>query len=124
MWETTIQDKLGKKIDRVPAPVMDTLSAYAWPGNIRELANVLERAIILSPGSTLVLHDVLGTTPRPDLPAAPVHSLEGMERAHILAVLDACQWRIKGTGQAAARLGLPPSTLRSRMKKLGINRSR
>ena len=71
MWETTIQDKLGKKIDRVPAPVMDTLSAYAWPGNIRELANVLERAIILSPGSTLVLHDVLGTTPRPDLPAAP-----------------------------------------------------
>jgi len=118
------QGKLGKKIDRVPAPVMDALSAYAWPGNIRELANVLERAIILSPGSTLVLHDVLGTTSSPTLPAVSAHSLEAMERAHILAVLDACQWRIKGAGQAAARLGLPPSILRSRMKKLGITRSR
>jgi transcriptional regulator of acetoin/glycerol metabolism len=84
---------------------------------------VLERAIILSPGSTLALDDVLGPTPRPDPPAAPAHSLESLERAHILAVLNACQWRIKGAGQAAARLGLPPSTLRSRMKKLGITRS-
>ena len=75
---------------------MDALCAYAWPGNIRELANVLERAIILSPGSTLVLHDVLETTPSPDLPAASDHSLERVERAHILAVLEACQWRIKG----------------------------
>jgi transcriptional regulator with GAF, ATPase, and Fis domain len=125
---TKNQGKLGKKIDRVPAPVMDALIAYAWPGNIRELANVLERAVILSPGSTLVLHDVLEATPSPDLPAAPVHSpahnLEGVERAHILAVLEACQWRIKGAGHAAARLGLPPSTLRSRMKKLGITRRR
>jgi formate hydrogenlyase transcriptional activator len=111
-------------LQRVPAPVMAALSAYAWPGNIRELANVLERAIILSPGSTLMLHEVLSPTPRPDLPAAPAHSLEGVERAHILAVLEACQWRIKGAGQAAARLGLPPSTLRWRMKKLGITRSR
>jgi transcriptional regulator with GAF, ATPase, and Fis domain len=71
-----------------------------------------------------VLHDVLEITPSPDLPAAPAHSLEGVERAHILAVLEACQWRIKGDGQAAARLGLPPSTLRSRMKKLGITRRR
>ena len=117
------QGKLGKKIDRVPTPVMAALCAYAWPGNIRELANVLERAIILSPGSTLVLHGVLDITPSPALPAAPAHSLAGVERAHILAVLEACQWRIKGDGHAAARLGLPPSTLRSRMKKLGITRS-
>src|SRR5262249_30835529 len=116
--------KLGKKIDRVPKRVMEALIAYAWPGNIRELANVIERAIILSPGSTLALDEVLGTTPRPDPPAAPSQSLEDAERAHILAVLDACQWRIKGAGQAAARLGLPPSTLRSRMKKLGITSSR
>jgi formate hydrogenlyase transcriptional activator len=122
------QGKLGKKIDRVAAPVMDALCAYAWPGNIRELANVLERAMIRSPGSTLVLHDVLATTPSPDLPAAPVHSpahnLEDMERAHILTVLESCQWRIKGAGHAAAHLGLPPSTLRSRMRKLGITRRR
>ena len=60
---TKVQGKLGKKIDRVPAPVMAALSAYAWPGNIRELANVLERSIILSPGSTLVLHEVLSHHP-------------------------------------------------------------
>jgi transcriptional regulator with GAF, ATPase, and Fis domain len=121
---TKAQGKLGKKIDRVPASVMDALCAYAWPGNIRELAHVLERAMILSPGATLTLEHVLGPTPRPALPAAPAHSLAGIERTHILAVLDACQWRIKGAGQAAVRLGLPPSTLRSRMKKLGITRSR
>ena len=85
---------------------------------------MLERAIILSPGSTLVLHDVLGITPSPDLSAVPAHSLEGMERAPILAGLEAGQWRIKGAGQVAARLGLPPSTLRSRMKKFRITRSR
>jgi predicted ATPase/transcriptional regulator with GAF, ATPase, and Fis domain len=121
---TKSQGKLGKTIDRVPERVMAALMAYTWPGNIRELANVLERAIILSPGATLALDEVLGTTPRPDQSAAPAPSLEDVERAHILAVLEACQWRIKGAGQAAARLGLPPSTLRSRMKKLGITRSR
>jgi GAF domain-containing protein len=88
------------------------------------ILNVLERAMILSLGSTLTLHDVLEITPSPALPAAPAHSLKGVEHAHILAALDACQWRIKGDGQAAARLGLPPSTLRSRMKKLGITRHR
>jgi GAF domain-containing protein len=88
------------------------------------ILNVLERAMILSLGSTLTLHDVLEITPSPALPATPAHSRKGVEHVHILAVLDACQWRIKGDGHAAARLGLPPSTLRSRMKKLGITRRR
>lgn len=101
---------------------MSALQTYSWPGNIRELANVIERAIILSPGSTLVLQEAL--EPRLDLaaPATSDQSLEDVERAHILAVLEACQWRIKGKGQAAERLGLHPSTLWSRMKKLGITR--
>jgi transcriptional regulator with GAF, ATPase, and Fis domain len=121
---TKSQGKLGKTIDRVPERVMEALIAYAWPGNIRELANMIERAIILAPGATLALDEGLGIVPRPDRPAAPDHSLESVERAHILAVLEACQWRLKGAGHAATRLGLPPSTLRSRMKKLGITRSR
>ena len=93
-----------------------------WPGNIRELANVIERALILSPDATLIVDETLGaSTPLgPDIPAA--QPLEEIERAHILAVLEACQWRIKGVGQAAERLGLPPSTLYSRMRKLGIAR--
>ena len=74
---------------------------------------MLERAIILSPGSTLVLHDVLGTTPSPALPAAPVHSLEGMERAHILAVLEACQLAHQG------RTDKPPPAWASRRARCG-----
>lgn len=101
---------------------MAALQTYTWPGNIRELANVTERAIILSPGSTLVLHETLESRLELAPPATSDQSLEDVERAHILAVLEACQWRIKGEGQAADRLGLHPSTLWSRMKKLGITR--
>jgi transcriptional regulator with GAF, ATPase, and Fis domain len=116
------QGKLGKTIERIPERTMAAFLAYHWPGNIRELANVIERALILSPGATLIVDETLGaSTPcSPDLPSA--QPLEEIERAHIRAVLEACQWRIKGAGQAAERLGLPPSTLYSRMKKLGIAR--
>jgi transcriptional regulator of acetoin/glycerol metabolism len=101
---------------------MAAFLAYHWPGNIRELANVIERALILSPGATLIVDETLGASApfSPDIPSA--QPLEEIERVHILAVLEACQWRIKGAGQAAERLGLPPSTLYSRMKKLGIAR--
>ena len=119
---------LGKSIEKVPRGVLDRLIAYHWPGNIRELRNVLERAVIVSKGTTLLLDDIFDAAhPRP-LPSvadsAPLlnHTLEEMERAYIIAVLEACRWRIRGRTQAAERLGLEPSTLYSRMKKLGIQR--
>jgi transcriptional regulator with GAF, ATPase, and Fis domain len=117
------QGKLGKPIERIPERTMAALVAYDWPGNIRELANVIERAIILSPDATLVVDEALsvGEWLDPSLPSTQL--LEDVERAHILAVLEACHWRIKGTGQAAARLGLRPSTLYARLRKLGIERT-
>jgi transcriptional regulator with PAS, ATPase and Fis domain len=119
---TRYQGKLGRTIERIPERTMAAFLAYHWPGNIRELANVIERALILSPGSTLIVDETLGASAPlgPGLPSG--QPLEEIERAHILAVLEACQWRIKGAGQAAERLGLHPSTLYSRMKKLGIAR--
>jgi formate hydrogenlyase transcriptional activator len=119
---------LGKSIERVPAPVMERLTAYDWPGNIRELRNVIERAVIISTGTTLRLDDVLDAT-QPGSPAAVPSAAAGsertladVERAHIADVLEACGWQIRGRGQAAERLGLHPSTLYSRMQKLGIRR--
>jgi formate hydrogenlyase transcriptional activator len=114
------QWRLGKRIERVPQRVMAALTAYAWPGNVRQLHNVLEHALIVSPGATLVLdeREFAATT---HLRAAG-QTLAEVERAYICSVLEACAWRIKGVNQAAERLGLKPSTLRSRMKKLGIVR--
>jgi transcriptional regulator with GAF, ATPase, and Fis domain len=114
--------KLGKPIERIPERAMAMLMAYHWPGNIRELANVIERAIILSPGATLVVDEAMGSSELSDLSIPSTQHLKEVERAHILAVLDACQGRIKGAGQAAERLGLHPSTLYSRLRKLGIER--
>jgi formate hydrogenlyase transcriptional activator len=101
----------------VPKRVMDALTGYAWPGNVRELENVIERALILSPGSALQIEEPLVTATRPT-----AERLDEVEREHILRVLGRCDWRINGEGNAAAVLGLQPSTLRSRMQKLGIRR--
>ena len=119
---TKCQNKLGRTIDQVSERAMSALQAYAWPGNIRELANVIERALILSPGSTLVFDETLGPIRGPAATVPHDQSLEDVDRTHILVVLEACQGRIKGAGQAAERLGMHPSTLWSRMKKLGIAR--
>jgi transcriptional regulator with GAF, ATPase, and Fis domain len=115
---------LRKTIDTIPASVIQMLERYDWPGNIRELENVLQRAIILSPGTTLTLGDAW--TMSPPAPPAPLTSLTliEVERQHIKAVLDSTRWRIEGGGGAAQKLGLKPSTLRSRMLKLGIARPR
>jgi transcriptional regulator with GAF, ATPase, and Fis domain len=111
------QVALGRRIGTVPKRVMEALMRYGWPGNVRELENVIERALILSPGSTLQLEETL---------AAPARStpdrLDESEREHILRVLRRCGWRINGEENAAAVLGLNPSTLRFRMQKLGIRR--
>jgi transcriptional regulator of acetoin/glycerol metabolism len=102
---------------------MQTLEAYDWPGNVRELENVLQRAIILSPGTTLALGDAW--MPSASLATAPSDkTLVEIEKRHIRSVLDSTRWRIEGGSGAAQLLGLKPSTLRSRMLKLGIARPR
>jgi transcriptional regulator with GAF, ATPase, and Fis domain len=122
---------------------MKQLLSYPWPGNIRELQNVIERAVILSPGKTLVLAEELRA---PALPVAAVQradqtpprslpvdnstktepagngALEDVERRHIESVLNQTNWMIEGERGAAKILEMNPSTLRSRMQKLGIKR--
>ncbi len=113
------QGALRRHIVNLPAEAIKTLQQHSWPGNIRELENVVERALIHSTGDTLILLDRnLETFDRE--PAAD--TLMSVERAHIEGVLRDCGWRINGLGNAAERLGLHPNTLRFRMKKLGIVR--
>ncbi|MBI2355052.1 MAG: sigma 54-interacting transcriptional regulator [Deltaproteobacteria bacterium] len=108
----------GKTIERIPKKCMDALERYPWPGNIRELRNMVERAMILSSGSTLVV----GVPDGPATIAVQPMTIEGMERMHIASVLERTGWRIRGRNGAAEVLGLKPTTLNSRMKKLGIKR--
>jgi len=120
------QDKLGRRIERVPERTMQALMEYAWPGNARELENVIERAMILSAGSTLILEDALvapSSAAASGMAAAAPPTLAQAERILIIESLDRCGGRITGRGNAADRLGINPSTLRSRMKKLGIGRA-
>ena len=112
---------MGKKIDGVSQSTMERLTKYAWPGNIRELENVIERATILTNGPILQIDDVLlhGNSAALQLTS---DSLEEVERAHILRILQDVNWVIEGKPGAATRLGLHPNTLRSRMQKLGIKK--
>jgi transcriptional regulator with GAF, ATPase, and Fis domain len=112
--------QLGHVIEQVPRQAMDALVAYSWPGNIRELRNVIERSMILTDGPTLqvVLPD--GSAPAPAVGA--LGTLEEAERAHILQALERTRWRISGEHGAARILGLKPTTLEYRMKKHGIER--
>lgn len=114
--------KLGKRFDGVSHATMDRLRTYSWPGNIRELENVIERATILANGPMLQIDDAfLHVGP------APSHregTMEEVERAHILHVLQEENWVIEGKQGAATRLDLHPNTLRSRMNKLGIKKPR
>jgi transcriptional regulator with GAF, ATPase, and Fis domain len=118
---TKKQGRLGKIIDSVPANVMQMLVEYDWPGNVRELENVIERAMILTAGTALSLPETLKNHSR--LPAVQQPTArQDIDHPQILAALQASRWKIKGTGNAAERLGLKPSTLRYRMKTLGIER--
>ncbi len=112
---------MGKKVESVPAKAMEMLKQYPWPGNIRELEHVIERAVILSQGPELELGDWMpkGPATTGDGPAA---TLEEVERAHIIAVLTQTNWRVSGEKGAAKILGLNPTTLEARMKRLGITR--
>ena len=131
------QGQLRRTIESIPKGLMEAFQAYHWPGNVRELENIVERALIVSPGPTLTLPDSLremtmAGSPREAQamqvpgslqPESPIElPLEEFERRHILQVVQNTGWRIKGKGGAAELLGLKPTTLNSRMKKLGIKR--
>jgi formate hydrogenlyase transcriptional activator len=108
----------GRRIDSIDKQTFAALAQYSWPGNIRELRNVVERAMIVANGHKLSI------TPPHSSPAASRRSpkLVDVEKEHIRAVLEATAWRIRGTGGAADRLGLKPTTLETRMAKLGLKR--
>jgi PAS domain S-box-containing protein len=116
--------KLGRTVKTISPLTMQTLLNYHWPGNVRELANVVERALINNNGAVLQLADKLDgeLTSVNGNGHKPLSRLEDVERDHILAILDACEWRIEGPNGAAEILALNSSTLRSRMNKLGIKR--
>jgi transcriptional regulator with GAF, ATPase, and Fis domain len=112
---------LGKKIDRIPERMFTALQRYPWPGNIRELEHVIERAVILSEGPELESIDWLSpSNQKRDM--IQTLTLEEMERQHIRDILEQTSWRVSGEKGAAKILGLNPTTLEARMKKLGIAR--
>jgi formate hydrogenlyase transcriptional activator len=119
-----LAEKHQRRVGAIPPPVLDALVAYDWPGNIRELENVIERAIIAMPGSTLHLLEALTPEVSGGPPDAPTNLMIDVERAHILRMLHASAWRIEGPRGAALALGLKASTLRTRMRKLGVRRAR
>jgi transcriptional regulator with GAF, ATPase, and Fis domain len=135
---TQLSKKLGKMIEAVPRETMARLRNYDWPGNIRELRNVIERAVIITQGSELSVMDDLNLQP-PELEhhgqrarhdvfedSIPrvVETLEQTEYNLIMRTLKNVHWKLEGTGGAAELLNLHPSTLRSKMRKLGIERPR
>jgi transcriptional regulator with GAF, ATPase, and Fis domain len=112
---------LPKVIKPIPETVARVLQQYEWPGNIRELENVIQRAIILSPDGVISVNDLSLSAARPAVPSVGT-TLEEIERHHIQRILSTTMWRIEGRRGAAELLGLKPSTLRSRLRKLGIRR--
>ena len=117
----TVSRKIGKRIEQIPAGTMSALSSYEWPGNIRELQNLIERAVILANNG--VLPNPLPPPGTTSIVAAPATTLKDSERTLILSTLDAVGWVIGGSRGAAAKLGLHRTTLINKMKRLGISRS-
>jgi formate hydrogenlyase transcriptional activator len=113
--------RMNKQIESVPAEAMAALTSYSWPGNIRELENLVERAIILSRGP--VLEVPLGELRQAtDAEGGTLQTLEAADREHILRALRESKWVLAGPAGAAARLGMKRTTLQSRIRKLGIQR--
>jgi formate hydrogenlyase transcriptional activator len=113
--------RMGKQIEHIPPETMSALSSYQWPGNIRELQNVIERSVILTSGN--VLHPPLAGLKRAAEAESPgAVTLQDAERDHILKTLEQTRWVVAGPNGAAARLGIKRSTLYFRMHKLGISR--
>jgi len=115
---TEIGGKMGKRFEAIDVSSLRDLQRYTWPGNVRELRNVVERAIILS-GEPVLRID---PPERRGTATAESLALEDVERLHIVRVLEQASWRVRGLQGAATLLGLPPTTLETRMAKLGIRR--
>jgi len=115
--------KIGRKIDIIPAKIMRTLTSYSWPGNIRELENIIERAVIITNGRILQIGNWF-TTDAPVMNKEKIQSLREAERDYILKVLSLTNWRVSGPNGAAQLLDINPQTLVSKMKKLGIQRTK
>jgi transcriptional regulator with GAF, ATPase, and Fis domain len=109
----------GKRIDAIPPENMAALQQYGWPGNIRELRNVVERAMILAAGPRLTIAVPTTSTVQS---RSSSEKLSDVETEHIRGVLESTGWRIRGAGGAAERLGLRPTTLETRLAKLGLRR--
>jgi len=120
-YVTKIAKRMGKTIDIIPVTAMDALQQYHWPGNIRELENVLERAVINSSGPKLRLVDELKKSVHDSF--TPSRTLAAVERDYILQVLELTNWKVSGKNSAAEILGLDRSTLRARMSKLNIEKT-
>ena len=119
--------RMKKNIEHIPAKRWRRLTRYDWPGNIRELQNVIERAVILSTGATLdvpvaALNGRRSASAAAAKPDGAAETLEDADRRHIVAALERTNWVIAGPNGAAARLGVKRSTLQFRMRKLGIAR--
>jgi formate hydrogenlyase transcriptional activator len=121
VWEfvNEFSKSLGKPIESISKESMRQLQLYPWPGNVRELRNVIERAVIIATGPRLTV-----AMPQPAVGRQPQASstLKNLEIEHIRATLMSTNWRIRGAGGAAERLGLKPTTLETRMAKLGVTR--
>ena len=121
VFVSEFSEKMGKRITSISRRSMEALQRHPWPGNIRELRNLIERAMIQAKGSTL--HVQLSSRSSRST-GAEGRTLADVERQHITEVLEQTGWRVRGTGGAAEVLGLKPSTLEARMSKLGIHRPR
>jgi transcriptional regulator with GAF, ATPase, and Fis domain len=113
--------KVGKEITSVSPASLNDLLNHSWPGNVRELGNVIERAVINAQSSVLFVNDEFKDRPEPH--SNGTKTLEEIEKEYILRILDDTAWRIEGPNGAARVLGLNPSTLRTRMLKLGIHKN-
>jgi len=120
-YVTKIAKRMGKTINIIPVTAMNALQQYHWPGNIRELENVLERAVINSSGPKLRLVDELKRSAHD--PFIPSKTLATVERDYILQVLELTKWKVSGKNSAAEILDLDRSTLRARMSKLNIEKT-
>ena len=116
--------RMNKRIATIPTETMTALSRYHWPGNIRELENCIERAVILTRGSTLAvpLGELKARRGNGDGDVRSLSTLEDAEREHIRQALQQANWLVGGPAGAAAKLGMKRTTLQSKMAKLGIER--
>ncbi len=116
-----LNTKLNKEIQGISKKSLTELADYRWPGNIRELQNILKREVILSQSNTLHIQQKFSKSISPTRTLNK--PLADIEKAYIIEILNECHWQVGGDNGAAKILGLPDSTLRSRMKKLKIYRS-